>query len=84
MNELKPCPFCGGEPVVRDDFGGIGGLFPRKPVSVICGKCKSGTADYLLQESDIFDKQARARAIEIIINVWNTRQPCRNCEKMED
>lgn len=59
---LKPCPFCGGIPVLYVDDG----------VCVICTDCKSRTgkkADYVIQG------KPAGGAIKRVIEIWNKRTP---------
>lgn len=57
MEELKPCPFCGGKARLLVNDG----------VRVICSKCYIGTMimkDGMWQESN---------AIEMVVAAWNRR-----------
>ena len=57
MDELKPCPFCGGKPR----------LFVSNGVRVLCPKCYAGTkilVDHM--ESD-------SNATEMVVEAWNKR-----------
>ena len=57
MEELKPCPFCGGEARLLVNDG----------VKVICSKCYVGTMsmkDVMWQESN---------AVETVVAAWNRR-----------
>lgn len=57
MEELKPCPFCGGEARLLVNDG----------VRVICSKCYVGTinmTDVMWQESN---------AVETVVATWNRR-----------
>ena len=57
MEELKPCPFCGGKARLLVNDG----------VKVICSKCYIGTmsmTDVMWQESN---------AVETVVAAWNRR-----------
>lgn len=57
MEELKPCPFCGGKARLLVNDG----------VRVICSKCYVGTinmTDVMWQESN---------AVETVVATWNRR-----------
>lgn len=57
MNDLKPCPFCGGK----------ARLFVGDGVRVICSKCYVGTrilTDSMEYESD---------DVETVVESWNRR-----------
>ena len=56
-NELKPCPFCGGEPSIYKENG---------EVFIACTKCQCGTA-YLNGASPIEEK------IKVAVQDWNRR-----------
>lgn len=60
MNELKPCPFCGGEAVVYVEDG----------VRVICKKC--GVSTKILVDTYI-QGMPTGGAIKTVINAWNRR-----------
>lgn len=65
MEELKPCPFCGGNARLLVNDG----------VRVICCKCYIGTMimkDVMWQESN---------AVETVIDAWNRRYNNECCGK---
>lgn len=75
-DELKPCPFCGGEARTFEfswhasQFGGH--MFEKPYWQVICESCKAAIGD--------FDSKAEA------IEAWNTRaeRTCRNTQHDTD
>ncbi len=60
-NELKPCPFCGGEAVVDCDKGAYGTVFAY----AFCKKCNARTREFGVR----YDICAKDEAI----NAWNRR-----------
>lgn len=75
MNDLLPCPFCGGEAeIIESDYG-----MYLTGYAIYCGKCclKLGVTGRLgeaYEWSPVFDTEAEA------IAAWNTRyaRTCRN------
>ena len=64
MNELKPCPFCGGEASIRT---GVTSSVPKVPKAiVICQKCSAST-DWFC------DKGGNAEFVFEAIEAWNRR-----------
>ena len=59
MNELKPCPFCGGDALLSHDYEGIGSSYVR------CGKCGLESIRFIRA----FDTASDDRAAEF----WNRR-----------
>ena len=59
MNELKPCPFCGGEATL------LHGQTENQYSYVRCGKCFSKTAEYYIATTHSCDDKA--------IEAWNRR-----------
>lgn len=61
-NELKPCPFCGGEVIYRDKFRSMGGQHTngRPTMEVVCLNCEYS----LIFDTPSFHKQKEK---------WNTR-----------
>jgi len=57
MKELKPCPFCGGNGLLRERY--IHSIANRKNYWIVCGKC----------QTRIQDRRSIKRAIE----GWNNR-----------
>ena len=57
MNDLKPCPFCGGK----------ARLFVGDGVRVICSKCYAGTR--VLMDN----MECESNAVETVIEAWNRR-----------
>ena len=57
MNDLKPCPFCGGK----------ARLFVNGGVRVICSKCYVGTM--ILTDN----MECESNAVETAIKAWNRR-----------
>lgn len=60
MEELKPCPFCGGRAVVHVDGG----------VTVICTDCRCRT---VILEDGIAQGRPTGSAVEHVIKKWNLR-----------
>lgn len=58
-NELKPCPFCGGEAQLEHDFMGIGSSY------VVCKKCGLKSVSFMRS----FECSSDANAVEY----WNRR-----------
>ena len=57
MSDLKPCPFCGGLPIFRDEETG---LFGSKVLFyVVCPVCGVRTQ--------------KERVINVVISAWNRR-----------
>lgn len=57
MDDLKPCPFCGGK----------ARLFVNGGVRVICSKCHVGTM--ILTDNMEYE----SNAVETVIEKWNRR-----------
>ena len=74
QNELKPCPFCGGEAEIH-----IQPVCGEKGVCVRCKKCKSRskfdyfdcTYQYYHGEENVFI--SKERATKDIVKLWNRR-----------
>ena len=60
MDELKPCPFCGGEAALTVLENGV---------SVICWKCRARTDSRM--DSLVFSKPSNS--VERVIEKWNRR-----------
>lgn len=64
MNELRKCPFCGGEAQIRT---GITSSVPRASKAiVICKSCNS-SSDWF------YDKELNGEFIMLAIEAWNRR-----------
>lgn len=57
MDELKPCPFCGGKARLLVNDG----------VRVICSKCYVGT---MILTDDVVRE---TNAVEMVVEAWNRR-----------
>ena len=74
MSELKPCPFCGGEPALYEHSFDVGAGDHQYLCRIIC-ECLANPVVYVegehgyKQPDDIPNKQAKAKAIL----AWNTR-----------
>jgi Lar family restriction alleviation protein len=68
MNSLKPCPFCGGEAVMR----GLGYAGPENcyDVYVNCSDCDATGG---LVVVDLSEGEDESDAIEQAADVWNVR-----------
>ena len=69
MSELKPCPFCGGEALLRERY--IQGIANRKHYRRECRHCKATFADWY-------------RSMKKADEAWNRRaqpanEPCTDC-----
>ena len=65
MNELKPCPFCGGESLLRDRY--INGVANTKHYIRECHHCKATFAHWF-------------RSIKRANEAWNRRVILDGCE----
>lgn len=73
MDELKPCPFCGGEPVTRISFRNspTGTIKASVNVFIRCPKCDCNRNIVLeLCDTDFYKAQ---RAMEKAVYEWNRR-----------
>ena len=64
--ELKPCPFCGGEAVIKTnpDIPGLNGYqigCESKPTQYVCPGCISGSTYYWNEEMAITSWNRRAK-----------------------
>ncbi len=67
MNELKKCPFCGGE---ADGFySGKGAPFGRVWIYIQCTSCKVKSRSELVYSENKFDNSQ----YEILVKNWNKR-----------
>ena len=57
MEELKPCPFCGGKARLLVNDG----------VRVICSKCYAGT---MIQRDSL---ERESNSVETVVEAWNRR-----------
>lgn len=60
MNELKPCPFCGGKAYLVANDG----------ARVVCGKCKSSTQALI---DSWYGDHPSGSAVVAVIKYWNQR-----------
>lgn len=58
IEELKPCPFCGGEPGYRDDT-------ISRMATIYCRACPC--------EMNMFYGTCRDRLSEYVVEAWNRR-----------
>ena len=67
--ELKPCPFCGGEPNVmgKDFFEVLETENGRACIDITCNKCRLELRDHTSEEHDYYIREF------IIVEKWNTR-----------
>jgi Lar family restriction alleviation protein len=59
MDELKPCPFCGGESHIEHEYSGNGFSY------VVCRKCGLNSVKFMRDFNTASDKNA--------IEYWNRR-----------
>lgn len=72
MDDLKPCPFCGGEAITVVDYDKVGGneLFVVSAY-VRCSKCDIyKRRSYNMKEASFADWKA---LFETVTNFWNER-----------
>ena len=61
-HDLKPCPFCGGEAIIREHH--INPDYPERALYTV--KCWEPSC-YVMPETDLLETKARA------VEVWNRR-----------
>ena len=73
MSELKPCPFCGREPITRISFrcSPAGAVKASVDVYIKCPKCHC-TRNVVLELCDTTFEQANT-AMQNAIEAWNRR-----------
>lgn len=64
MNELKPCPFCGGNGIVIE---GYPRTYPRTNYYVACDKCKTTSDTYKDKEKAVAAWNRRTNSVMIVI-----------------
>jgi len=69
MDELKPCPFCGGEAKLLTDCDGGGGRFDEKITYFFWCVCKKCGAKGKVHKNIYFNERMKNAAI----NSWNRR-----------
>lgn len=60
FDELKPCPFCGGQAHLFVDGG----------IRVICSRCGAGT---IILEDLMTERGVSGNATKAVIEAWNRR-----------
>lgn len=83
MEELKPCPFCGGKPTFESEsyrYGG-GDLFLYYNVDVVCNGC--GVRMTVENPSACDGCVPEEYALDFAIEAWNTRHE-RTCKNESD
>lgn len=76
MDEIKPCPFCGGEAKLKQLATGHNGGHIINHYTVLCEKCRIQTSVGI---SDIYQDEHGVICIikngaEEVINIWNLRE----------
>ena len=68
MNKIKPCPFCGGEPKFRVDYGSFG--YTPNVIHLICNGCGVD----MKKIDDCEGLRSRTEEYKLdLINMWNRR-----------
>ena len=76
MSELKPCPFCGGEALLRERY--IQGIANRKHYRRECRHCKATFADWyrsMKKADEAWNRRAQPAACEIA----EYAEDCKDC-----
>lgn len=67
MNDLKPCPFCGGEALLWLSCGENGEWDSYSDIcDVMCENCRASTGSYVSQHKE--------EAMDKAIKAWNNRE----------
>ena len=71
-NELKPCPFCGGEAVIKDTK-----FWMSDAVYVHCAECGASVQKKLANHTFYKDGKemfmTKEQAVQRVVNAWNRR-----------
>lgn len=73
LDKIKPCPFCGGEARL---LHGSEGLTGTRTSFVKCGECGCRTSAFAVD--------ARYSSDERVIEIWNKRDYCTDCEYVKN
>ena len=70
MKELKPCPFCGGEPITRIRIAELSGSAATIEFTV---RCKCGIEKKSFVELYVIDFSTIINVIQTLTDEWNRR-----------
>lgn len=74
-NELKPCPFCGKNPITEVRVTQCGGDFDIVAFSIVCEECRTCKTAYLrINNKDKANFNDVDIAIDTAIKAWNRRE----------
>ena len=72
LNELKPCPFCGGRAVIRETK-----VYLWEAIQIHCEKCSVHSPNEIFNHLAYSDGEeiyvTKTMAAEKVINKWNRR-----------
>ena len=77
MSELRPCPFCGGEALLRERY--IEGIANRKHYRRECRHCKATFADWyrsIKKANEAWNR--RVDAVPVVHGEWELFDECSN------
>jgi Lar family restriction alleviation protein len=82
MSELLPCPFCGGEQVIKARYIGYGslGLGSHDEYRVVCQECRASSDEYRSEAEAIAAWNRRVDARQLVLKT----KVCPMCEDCPD